>query len=72
MLPFEVGHFVRVTSSIVNRARRKVVHLNDAIVYGDAMVIFTECRRLVNNSGTVCILHVRVGDDPERPILVLA
>lgn len=71
MFPFEVRHFIRITAGIVNRARRKLVRLDNIIANGDTMVIFTKCRCLVNDPGTVRRRHIFVGDDPERPILVL-
>lgn len=67
----EVGHLVRVDALLVDRARRHLLARDDAVGDGDAVVVVTERRRLVDDARAGRVGHVRVRDDAERTALEL-
>lgn len=45
--------------------------LQDTIRNGNTMVIFTECRSLVDDTRSICIGHIGINENPESPIFEL-
>ena len=71
ILTLEVSNFFRVMSSVVDGTRREVVSTNDTVGHRNPMVIFTEGRCLVHNTGSVSCCYVFIGDNSECPVLIL-
>jgi hypothetical protein len=61
----EVGNFVGVDTLFVDRARRHLLLSNDTFTYGDTVIVVTESRSLVNDTGTGSVGNVSVGYDLE-------
>lgn len=45
--------------------------LQDTIRNGNTMVIFTECRSLVDDTRSICIGHIGINENSESPIFEL-
>ncbi len=71
MLPLEVRDFGRETTGIVNGTRRHVLWLQDTVRDGNAVIVFTERRRLVDDTGALIGFDVGVVENTERPVFEL-
>lgn len=71
ILALEVSHFNRVAPSIINRAWRELIWIDDTIRDSNTMVIFPESRGLVYDAGSISCSDIFVSNDPESPVLIL-
>jgi hypothetical protein len=71
MLTNKIRNLLREFSSVVDGAWRHFVMLQDTIRNGNTMVIFTECRSLVDDTRSICIGHIGINENSESPIFEL-
>lgn len=72
VLALEVRHLVRKAADVVDGAGRELVGADDFVRDGDAVIVFTEGGRLVDDTGTVGVRDVLVNEDAESAVLILA
>lgn len=71
MLPDEFRHFTCKASRLVNRTRGHFFKCQNPIRNRDAMIVLTECRRLMDDARTILGCHIRISYDPECFVLEL-
>jgi len=67
----KVVHFLGELTGIINRARRHFVLSYDTIGNSNAVIVFTERRRLMYDACTICVRDVGINDDSKRSIFIL-
>jgi hypothetical protein len=72
ILPLVLWHLVGEATRLVDRARRDLVVSDDAMGNGDAVIVLTERRRLVDDTGTGRVGDISVGEDSECAVLILS
>ena len=65
------GYLLGKMSLFVNRAGRHFIWSQHAVGDGDAVIIFTKSRGLMDNSSPVCIGNIRIHNNSECLILEL-
>ena len=71
ILAYKIGYFGREFPRLVDRARRHLVWLNDIMSQGNAVIVFTKRRCLMDNTGTIVGADVFVYQYAECFVLVL-
>ena len=71
ILPCKIWHIARKPTSVVNGARRHLIHIDDFIGKCNTMIVFTEAGRLVDDTRAILIRHISVHNYAEGFILVL-
>ena len=71
ILPCKIWHIARKPTSVVNGARRHLIHIDDFIGKCNAMIVFTEAGRLMDDTRAILIRHISVHNYTEGFILVL-
>ena len=71
VLTLKVWNLLGEAASIVNRARRLLVGADDAVRKRNAVIVFSERRRLVDDTSSAVACHVCVIKDSEGTVLIL-
>ena len=71
ILAREIRDFGCESPIIVDWARRHLVRLKNSVVDTDAIIIFTERRSLMNDTGTISIGHISIYKNLESLVLKL-
>lgn len=72
MLADKIRHFLRKTTCIIDRTRRHLLRKKNAVLNGNAVVVLTKGRCLMDNASAVGIRYVGVGEHTECPVLELS
>ena len=59
------------SASLIDGTRRNLVFGDDSVSETDSVIVFSPCRRLVDDTGTSILGDVVIGQDSECSILVL-
>ena len=71
ILPCKIWHITRKSTSVVNGARWHLIRIDDFIGKCNTMIVFTEARRLMDDTRAIFIRHIGVHNYAEGSILVL-
>lgn len=71
ILSYEVWDLRSELSRVVDGTRGHLLGLDDTVSNGNAVIIFTESWGLVNNTGTVTVSDIGIGDDTESLVFEL-
>ena len=65
----KVGNFVSEASNVVDRARRHFIEANNILSKSNTIIIFTESRGLMYDTGAAVAGYILVGKYTESPAL---
>jgi len=71
ILPDKIWHFACEPTRIVNGARWHLILVDDFICKCNTVIVFTEARCLMNDTGAILIRHISVHNYAEGSILIL-
>jgi hypothetical protein len=71
MLALEIRYLASEPTSVIYRTGRHLVLGHDSISNGDPVIVLSERRRLVNDTGSRGSLYVRITDNSVCPIFEL-
>lgn len=67
----KVGDFLGEDARVIDGARRHFIWSQYTMGNGNAVIIFTEGRRLMNDTGAICICYISVYEDSKCFVLEL-
>lgn len=71
MLTSKLRYLAREFARVINGARRHLVGAQDPVCDGNAMIVISECRCLVHDTGTALICDISIDEYPKCLILKL-
>ena len=71
MLARKVSHLFCEQTCVVDRTWGHLICVQDTVCNGDAVIIFTKCRSLVDDTSTIRICNVRIYNNAESLVFIL-